>query len=206
MDDYPSIPRATGMTFFEMDNAYLFDKLDGNQIRAHWSRKSGWYKMGTKERLMDATDLNFGDAVALMEPLKEPIEKILRKERLMEATCYLEMWSALSLAGVHVPGVPKLLTLLDVAVPKRGLIHPRDFVKLFAGQVPIATFLGREHWTRGFVERVWRGEVEGVTFEGVVGKTGEGSKRLMSKAKTERWINATHARYDAATAKKIVES
>ena len=68
--------------------------------------------------------------------------------------------------------------------------------------------LGRFNWTRGFVERVWNGEIEGVTFEGVVGKTGHGKTHdfVMAKAKTKAWVEKVKARYAPDEAERIVRS
>lgn len=67
---------------------------------------------------------------------------------------------------------------------------PRHFRKAFEDVVPTAEFLGRLNWTRGFVDRVWNGEVEGITFEGVVGKSGNTTHKLVrAKAKTKAWVD-----------------
>ena len=55
------------------------------------------------------------------------------------------------------------------------------------------------------VQRVREGELEGVTFEGVVGKAGEGHKLIMAKAKTQAWIDAVRSRC-GATADQIIAS
>lgn len=64
MKTYPSIPRSTGQSFQEYD-AYVFDKLDGSNLRFEWSRKKGWVKYGTRRRLFDTTDPVFGEAITL---------------------------------------------------------------------------------------------------------------------------------------------
>jgi hypothetical protein len=77
MKAYPSIPRSTGMTFQEIPNAYVFDKLDGSQIRVEWSRKRGWYKFGTRTRLFDQTDGQFGRAIPIFQrTLADQVAKI----------------------------------------------------------------------------------------------------------------------------------
>jgi hypothetical protein len=59
-EDIPSIPRE-----FSEFEAYVFDKLDGSNLRFEWKRKGGWYKYGTRHRLFDATDPGFGSAIEL---------------------------------------------------------------------------------------------------------------------------------------------
>ena len=71
----------------------------------------------------------------------------------------------------------------------------------------IPNFLGRIHWTRGFVEEVRVGkDPAGITFEGVVGKAGEGHKLIMAKAKTQAWINKVLERHGAEYGQKIINS
>lgn len=70
----------------------------------------------------------------------------------------------------------------------------------------VPKFLGNIKWTRGFVDQVRKGEIEGITDEGVVGKAGEGHKLIMAKAKTQTWIDKILARYGEEVGRKIVES
>jgi len=56
------------------------------------------------------------------------------------------------------------------------------------------------------VERVYRSEGGLITFEGVVGKAGEGHKIIMAKAKTKAWHDAVHTRFSPEEAKRIIES
>jgi hypothetical protein len=45
-------------------------------------------------------------------------------------------------------------------------------------------------WDEALIECVLHNELEGVTCEGVVGKMGDGHKRLAVKAKTQAWKDA----------------
>lgn len=194
MKSYPSIPRSTGQDLQEFD-AYVFDKLDGSNLRWEWARKSGWYKQGTRTRLFDATDTSFGSAFPIFaERLAEPLERVARAQRWDRMIVFTEFWGPQSFAGLHEPNDPKRLTLFDVNPYKKGFLGPRDFLKLFDG-LDIPAFLGVHRWTRGFVEQVRRNELPGITEEGVVGKAGEGHKLVMAKAKTQVWIDKVFARY-----------
>jgi len=64
------------------------------------------------------------------------------------------------------------------------MLPARDFLKLF-GELEIRRFFRPPYrWTRGLVEQVRRNEIEGVTFEGVVGKGQERqSDRLWPRLK-----------------------
>jgi hypothetical protein len=95
------------------------------------------------------------------------------------------------------------LSLFDVSIDDRTLLSPRDFVKIFVGNVPTADYLGRHRWTRGLVERVYNGDVPGLSFEGAVGK---GVRGEMGKAKTRAWLDAVRTRYAPEQATRIIDS
>lgn len=61
MKEYPSIPTlpTQGSSSFahwkrnnNMSEIYAFDKIDGSNIRAEWSSKRGFYKFGSRNRLL----------------------------------------------------------------------------------------------------------------------------------------------------------
>jgi len=201
--EYPSIPGASGQSFQEFD-AYVFAKPDGRNTRWEWSRKRGWHKFGTRTRRFDETDPEYAPAITLFHAsLADPVERIAKKQRWDRLVAFAEWWGDQSLAGFLSPDDTTYLSLFDVVVAEdQGLLGPRDFVKLFVDEVPTVGYLGRHHWTRGFVERVWRGEVEGASFEGVVGKGVRGEK---AKAKTRAWVEAIRARYAPDEAEAIID-
>lgn len=205
MKEYHSIPRVTR----EIPNAYCFDKLDGNNVRVEFTRKRGWSKFGSRHRLFDETDVQFAGCKPLFfETMADELEKVAIDQRWERVLIFAEFWGANSLSGVRVPGEPMNLTLFDVNPYKKGIMGPREFLKLFGEnpKIPTAAFLGVHNWTRGFVERVWNGDVPGITFEGVVGKAGSGHELVMAKAKTKSWIEAIQARYSKEDAERIVNS
>lgn len=217
MKSYPSIPRSTGMTFQEIPGAYVFDKLDGSGLRFEWSRKRRqWTKFGTRTRLFDGGDWQFGRAIKIfMDTLSEPVARIATDQRWESAIVFTEHWGPSSFAGCHHdarnqpldPDDQMHVDLIDVAPYKQGMLGPAEYLKLFGG-LPMAKYLGRHNWTRGFVERVWAGDVEGVTFEGVVGKAGHGKTHdiVMAKAKTRAWVDKVRTRYTADAAEELINS
>lgn len=110
-----------------------------------------------------------------------------------------------SFAGWHLPEDPKRLSLFDVSPLRKGIMPPGEFLKLF-GHLDIATFLGVENWNHEYVARVRAGEIEGVTFEGVVAKGVSDRVLVMEKAKTQAWLDKVHALYAPDKAKEIAES
>lgn len=206
MKSYPSISRSTGQAFHEFD-AYVFDKLDGSNLRFEWARKGGWYKSGTRTVTFDASHPMWGKSLPIFKTQwADALEETAKKQRWERMVVFMEFWGPHSLAGRHDPTDEMKLTLFDVAPYKKGLLGPKEFLDLF-GHLDIAAFLGIHRWTRGFVERVWRGEVEGVTFEGVVGKALPTRHDLMLyKAKTKNWVDTVLGRHGLEEGTKLVES
>lgn len=217
MKEYPSIAQSIGTAFRELPNAYVFDKLDGSNLRFEWSKKKGWYKFGTRTRLFDQNDWQFGRAIPMFQrTLAEDLAKIFVSQRWEQCIVFAEHWGPSSFAGCHHepitndpldPDDAMRVDLIDVAPYKQGILGPAEFVRLFS-HLPSASFLGRFNWTRGFVERVFNGEIAGVTFEGVVGKTGHGKTHdlVMAKAKTKAWLDKVKARYAPEEAERIARS
>jgi len=102
---------------------------------------------------------------------------------------FYEFWGALSVAGSHCASDPKFLTVFDAAADRGGFIQPNDFRNIFEDKVPTPKYLGTVHWTRGYVEDVRLGKIDGITFEGVVAKAGSRHDIVRAKAKTQAWID-----------------
>jgi hypothetical protein len=206
MKSYPSIPGSTGQSFRAFE-AHVFDKIDGSCLRFEWSAKRGFYKFGTRTRLFDGTDPDFGSAVDIfIDQFADPLSVFAKKARWKGCTAYAEFHGPNSFAGLHDPEDVKQLTLIDMDIYKQGLMDPRDFVELGL-IVPIARYFGCIKWTRGFVAEIREGGGDIVpTFEGVVGKAKTGRKRIMAKAKTQAWVDKVHALYAPTVAERIVNS
>jgi len=191
MKSYPSIGKSTPGCWREF-TAHVFDKLDGSNLRFEWSRKTGWYKYGTRKRLLDESDKVFGSAIGLFHrTLAKDIEEVLvrqGKNACPSAVVFAEFWGPHSIAGFHKPDDDMRLTLIDVAPYKRGILGPAEFLDLF-GHLDIPHYFGKLEWSGEFVRKVRAGELESVTFEGVVGKAIVRKKLVMEKAKTQAWID-----------------
>jgi len=203
MKTYPAIPRTI---LFAGERFAIFDKLDGSNLRFEWSRGQGWYKFGSRTRLFDETDPTLGPAKPLfLNTLAEPLERIATDNRWPSVVVFAEYWGPGSLAGQHVAGEPRVLSLFDAAPYKRGILGPDTFLKLFK-HLPHAAYLGERVWDAGFVERVRNNALRGVTFEGVVGKRGDGHCLEMVKAKTQIWINRVRSLYAPEEAERLLDS
>jgi len=205
--DYPSIPQSTGQKFREIPNAHVFDKLDGSSMRSEWTRKRGWYKHGRRRGLLDDSNPQLVEVPELFgRNLAEPLARIATKKRWEHLIVFYEFWGEQSIAGQHFQDDTKHVTLFDVAVNKKGILGPKDFRRFFDRDVATARFLGIHNFTRGFIHRVKNGEVEGITFEGVVAKAGEGHKLVRAKAKTKAWIEKVLEIHGSERGQKIINS
>jgi len=191
MKTYPSIPVSNGQSFEGLGLVDVFDKLDGNNLRFEFSSKRGWYKFGSRTQMIDATHEQFGDGVQFfLDNVADDLLACVRKPQKM--TVFAEWWGPQSLAGMHQDGDDMRLTVFDATLNNKGWMSPKEFRKTFEGNIDTPDHLGQHNWTRGFIERVKAGELEGITFEGVVGKTLTGPRLRMGKAKTQRWIDAVN--------------
>jgi hypothetical protein len=201
MKEYPSIsPDIVGQPI------YGFDKLDGSNVRAEWSRKAGFYKFGKRHGLVDETDPLLGEAKGLIqEGYSEALARIFVKQRWMNAVCFFEFHGPSSFAGNHA-AEPHKVTLFDLTAEKKGFLEPRDFLKLFSDQVETARLLYHGNPNRTFEESVRSGQLEGMTFEGVVckGKLVSPGRPLMFKIKNRAWVEKLKTTY-AGQPEKIVE-
>lgn len=175
-----------------------FDKLDGSNLRFEWSRKSGWYKAGSRTVLLDESHPDLGCGIPLFEnTLSEPVGKVLFDMRVERAVVYCEFFGPNSFAGQHVQSDPKSLVILDVNIHKRGIVLPRDFIKTF-GHLPIPKVIYEGNFNHSFVEAVRNGEYpvsgEGIVAKGVNPKAKKEQHGLwMAKIKTKAWLEKLKA-------------
>jgi len=185
MKEYPSIGRQIQYGV----PVYVFDKLDGSNIRAEWSRKRQFYKYASRNRLLGSDQPFLPESIDL---IKRDFEKELSdrftKERYESAVCFFEFWGKSSFAGMHVEEKHHV-TLFDVAPYKKGILLPQDFLKLCSG-LKTAELLYHGNITVPFVEQIMKGEIycsgEGVVCKGAPLK--KGYPPFMFKIKTNAWI------------------
>ena len=185
MNEYPTIDRNI------IDKTiYAFDKLDGSNIRAEWTRKNGFSKYGSRRCLIDERTEILGNAITIFKSKYEKqLSEMFKKERYERVICFLEYWSPNSFAGTHADE-PHNLTLIDVSLYKKGLMLPNVFIRAFK-DVETAKLLYMGNCNNEFVESVANGTLAGMTFEGVVCKSIEYKffgQPFMFKLKNKAWI------------------
>jgi hypothetical protein len=174
MKDYHSIPPYKD---FLGKQCIAFDKLDGSNLRAEWSAKRGWYKWGTRRRMMDHTDPEYGVAVKLFEQeygetLIHALDASEFKKYLKNGiTVFMEFYGPTSFAGQHTEGEAKTVTVFDVNINKKGFLGPEDFIGVFGNDCRIPKVLYRGEITEDLVDLVRQGKLPVV--EGVICKGGD---------------------------------
>ena len=196
MEQYPSISTAVTNTV-----VYAYDKLDGSNIRAEWSRKNGFSKFGTRTRLLDRDHPILGEAIPLFEEkYGDDLSAIFRKERWEKATVFFEFFGPSSFAGWHDEAEEHDVVLFDVHKFKQGLLTPPEFNKLFKN-VDTASLLYQGKPTQDFIQSVRDSSLEGMTFEGVICKGGLDSRRRLTqfKVKSQAWYDRLKDKFGEGT-------
>jgi len=191
MEQYPTINKIIRST-----SIFAYDKLDGSNIRAEWTRKAGFAKFGSRHHLIDADYPMLGEAVPLFQnKYADELSRIFTKQRYQKATVFFEFYGANSFAGFHEKEEHDV-TLFDVHLYKQGFMAPQEFNKLFSN-VETANLVYQGNPNQDFIESVKNSELDGVTFEGVVCKAGYDQKhKLLSfKVKSYGWLNKLKGRF-----------
>lgn len=185
MKSYPSIPKQIQTS----TPIYAFDKLDGSNIRAEWSRKRGFYKYGTKTRLLSELERPLGLAVQLINDLYgNELAKRLKAAKSEGAVCYFEFFGKNSFAGFHDDKDDFNVILLDVSLFRKGFFAPRPFLKFTEGLI-IPNMVYHGNANHPFVDSIRQGTCGGVTYEGVVCKYAAKNRIYMFKIKSHVWLN-----------------
>jgi len=211
LKSYPNIPNYNTYSGPRL-TLYTFVKLDGSNLRFEWSKKQGFYKLGTRHRLFDSTDLIFGGAIKIFhDTLIEPLTKLAIDNRWENIVAFCEFYGNNSFAGVHQQDDKKYLTLIDIDIHKRGMLSPKEFVKLFDGHEVInIEYLGNLLWDNEYIESVrqetpWA-QMKGTQLEGMVGKGGTGHNIHRFKTKTQWWYDKVYEIHGQEKGKLIAES
>lgn len=186
MKSYPTISRK----IIYGNNFYCFDKLDGSNIRAEWSKKRSFYKFGTRTRLLDKNEPILGESISLIKnQYEKDLHDIFLKERQENVVCFFEFYGVNSFAGMHIKE-DHFISLIDVSFYKRGIIDPREFINLFKN-LSIPKLLYKGSINQSFIDSVKKSTLENMTFEGVVCKEISSKNKIsnMFKIKSQLWLD-----------------
>ncbi len=182
MKEYHSIPGAAAHGTPKGRPGIGFKKYDGSNLRFEWSQKKGWHLFGTRRRLFDKSDPEYGCAIdVFLNKYATGIEAVIRKDKhfrgVREVICFAEFFGPWSFGGQHDPAHPALdprwsqgthlgphtgqndpkdVVLFDVNVHKKGLMPPRDFVNTF-GHLPVAEVVYEGNLNQEFIKDVREG-------------------------------------------------
>lgn len=172
-----------------------FDKLDGSNIRAEWSRKRGFYKFGTRKLMIDESHPQFGESVTLfLNKYNEGLSKIFRDKKkyreIRNFVVFSEYFGENSFAGYHVPEDKKDIILFDVNMFQKGWVKPKDFIDDF-NHLGIPRLIYHGNFNKKLIRDVKEGEYdvkEGILVKGLR-KTKGGELVWLTKIKTKWWLN-----------------
>ena len=204
MKQYPSITSIPTHSV----HVYVEPKFDGNNIRAEWSNKRGFYKFGSRKQLIDRATPILGVSVDLiLNKYSDELSKVFIKNRWQRTTCFFELFGPNSFAGMHDPNDTLDVVMFDVDVFKKGMLLPKEFVKYFSS-VEIPDILYEGKLNQEIVESIRAGTFPGATDEGVVCKAKEKymGLPLLFKIKTRAWIEKVKSRWgnDEAKMKELL--
>lgn len=191
MKAYPPIPRGPIPL---IDNEphrtwFVYDKLDGSNIRAEWSNKRGFHKFGTRTQLLTDEHKVLSRSKPLILDLTDELSRKFTDHKFVEVTCFFELFGPCSFAGSHDENEEQQVKLLDINVFKQGIMQPDMFYRDFGKFAPDLLHVGPVD--RDLFDEVIDGTLAGMTFEGVVAKS-VSSKRFsttpMFKVKTRAWL------------------
>ena len=144
-----------------------YNKLDGQNICIKYSpRRKVFEQFGSRKRVFDETDEQFGDAVRWFknscypELLSQIVTENSKKKGLFqgvdEITFYFEWYGENSFAGVHVPGEELKLALIDVFLKKKGYIEVKPLEELFYSHKEIISpeLIYRGKLTKDFIKDI----------------------------------------------------
>jgi hypothetical protein len=197
LKQYPSISREP----IRGSSYYVFDKLDGSNLRAEWHPKKNFWKFGSRTQPIDPGSNKLGlIGIPVIKAQEHIIGNVLRKMGAEEATCFFEFHGADSFAGVHQweTTLRFQAVLFDVCVYKKGFLSPQEFVKNFEGVIDIPQVLHIGNVTDCLIRKVRKGTLKGMTFEGVVCKGAplkNGYPPHMFKIKSQAWIDKVKSLY-----------
>lgn len=180
MTQYPSISNK-----WRPGHYWIYNKLDGSNIRVEWNRKNGFHKWGRRHGLLDDSNPILKRAPPLfMERYSEELAKILRDQRTDEATFFFEFYGLNSFAGNHVESEIQTVTLFDAHFYKKGFLNPREFENLFRDKVPLPAVRVGSIGANSIEEMVNETDHEGYVLK---------AASYVFKVKTKWWLDKLKA-------------
>lgn len=197
MKTYPTIINTKSNKAILNKDCFAFYKYDGSNLRFEWSKKEGWHKFGSRTRVFDNTDTQFGHVIDLfLNQYSEQIEKKIvdnfnTKENI---TIFMEYFGSKSFAGSHEENDDFQLKLFDININKKGIVSPYEFVNIFGDLDCSAELIYTGKFDEKFIESI-REDINNQFQEGIIAKGGEKHKLWMIKVKTYKYLELIKSKY-----------
>ena len=203
MIEYPSM---RNLSKSPRDYCIAFDKLDGSNIRVKYNKKQGFNLFGSRTRLFDSSDLQFGEAISLFNnTLREPLQEIYNDKQfkdIKEIITFFEFFGPNSFAGYHQQTDVKQLIPIDILILYKKNISefmlPQDFINLLDGKLEIPKVIYSGKLNDIFINDVKSNKYnlnEGVVCKGTVYRGDYAGKVWMTKIKTLDYLKRVFTNY-----------
>jgi len=202
MKTYHSIPRYSEEYFGK--HIFAFDKIDGSNFRAEWSKKLskksaftyGFGKFGTRGEMIKNYNNPFSEGVDIFkDKYSVELDKIFRENKRFQGidriTVYGEFYGDHSFAGLHDWDEEHDIKIFDVFLYKKGFLPPAEFMKIFQ-DINTCNFIWSGIFSQEFVDTIENDSILGLK-EGVVCKGVENQEVFMFKLKTKKWLDKVRA-------------
>ena len=188
------------------DYCIAFDKLDGSNIRVKFNKKQGFHLFGSRTRLFDSSDNQFGEAISLFNNIiREKLELLYSDKQfkdVREIITFFEFFGENSFAGYHQKDDPKKLIPIDILlVYKKSMynfILPQEFVKLLDNvlEIPRVRYSGKlnDELIKNVRNNIYNVK-EGVVCKGIGHRGDYFGKVWMTKIKTIEYLNKVLKNY-----------
>lgn len=217
MKHYDSINRIQDDGFLIGKSVWAFTKLDGQNFAAKYNPKKNVFDtFGSRNRMVDENDEQFGDAVRYFKNSNIPsvLSELVKKNKgkggifagVDEITFFFEWYGEHSFAGRHDPSDELRLYLIDVFLKKKGYIEPKPYYEIFCedGRLDVPQLIYKGVLTNAFVKDIQENDwtQSGCKYpavkEGVVCRLSsilKGQRMPKVKFKTKWWMTKLHEMY-----------
>lgn len=202
MIEYPSIQNSSKAP---REMCVAFDKLDGSNFRAKWTKKQGFHLFGTRTQLIDETDQFWGQMVTIFKTdfAKSLEDKFVRDKDYQnerEYIVYGEFLGDNSFAGRHVDSDEKRIVVFDILCghKNRKFVPPMKFIKDFQEIVKIPDVVYHGNLNNEFIADVRANKYnlnEGVICKGVKSRGDAMGGIWMCKIKTQNYFDRLKERF-----------
>jgi len=162
--------------------------LDGSNIRAEWCKKKGFWKFGSRNRLLtEDQGIIYKAKDLIFERYGDDLAEVFKEKKYQKALCFFEFFGPNSFAGTHQEDDAHEVVLFDVNPFKKGILGPADFIKEYGHlRTPRVLYTGKAN--EQLYNSVKSSNLEGMTDEGVICKGVRSRQTIMFKIKSDDWL------------------